>query len=72
MEFPTFDISICNGNKKYPAGTSTFYSDFSVQALSCFLGVALNMADPTSMKHSVSSLKDRELLLRFDFVIELI
>ena len=29
-----FDVSICNGNKKYPIGTSTFYTDFYVQAQS--------------------------------------
>ena len=28
MEFQTSDVNICNGNKKYPIGTSTFYKDF--------------------------------------------
>ena len=32
----TSDVSICNGNKKYPIGTLTFYMDFCIQALSCF------------------------------------
>ena len=36
MEFQTFNVSICNGNKKYPIGTLTFYTDFCAQALSCF------------------------------------
>ena len=36
FEFRTFDISICNGNNKQPIGTSTFYTEFFVQALSCF------------------------------------
>ena len=36
MEFQASDASICNSNKKYPTGTSTFNTDFCVQALSCF------------------------------------
>ena len=30
------DVSIYNSNKKHPTGTSSFYTDFCVQALSCF------------------------------------
>ena len=36
MTFQTFDVSICNGNMKYPVGTSTFRTKFCVQALPCF------------------------------------
>ena len=35
MEFPTSDVSICNGDMKYPIRTSTFHMDVCVQALSC-------------------------------------
>ena len=34
--FQTSDVSTCNGSNKYPIGTSIFYTDFYVQALSCF------------------------------------
>ena len=40
MEFQTSDVSICNGNKKYPIGASTFYTDFSEQVLHISIAVA--------------------------------
>ena len=36
MEFQTSCVSICNGNKKYPSGTSILLHRFCVPALSCF------------------------------------
>ena len=36
IKFQISDVSIYNGNKKYPIGTSTFYPDFCVQALLSF------------------------------------
>ena len=37
MEFQTSDVSICNSYKKYPFGTLIFFfTDFCVQARSCF------------------------------------
>ena len=34
--FQTSDVSICNGNKKNPIGTSTFYTDFLRSSSSMF------------------------------------
>ena len=42
MEFQTFDVCICNGNKKCPMGTSKFYTDFlGILAISCFHCIAI-------------------------------
>ena len=40
VEFQNYDVHVGNGNKRYPIGTSTFYTDFLVQALSVPIAIA--------------------------------
>ena len=41
MIFQTSDVSIYNGNMKDPIGSLTFYTKIYVEALPCFVAVAI-------------------------------